>query len=161
MQPTKQQIINDNKNLRLLLIMSSLLIMGIVNYGYITNWIGLPFILLNFGYMLYWQITQKQIEKLKGKCPHCINGPIQGVDCHICQGSGKATIEIEKEWVKCPKCRNLHYGKGKIQKYQVNEIIYYCEQCKGIVQICTHKKEWVHKLKIISETEDKWRVCLA
>ena len=118
------------------------------------------------------QITKNHIKALideKGnarKCPQC-DGDKEFWDhhkqmsnpCDICQGTGKATKTIPKEWVECKhqwtsdECEICN--AEKIPKYNVDEIIYYCEQCKGIVPICTHKKEWVHKLKIISETEDE------
>ncbi|MEK6884241.1 MAG: hypothetical protein AABY22_31715, partial [Nanoarchaeota archaeon] len=50
----------------------------------------------------------------------------------------------------CPKCD----GKGKIPKYKVgDEINGYYHFNSGIGRI-------IIKLKIISETEDKWRVIL-
>ena len=125
-------------------------------------------------------ITQKQIKALideKGnprKCPECDNGSIQGVDCHICEGTDKATMEIKKEWVECPnivaelsyhiKC-NTCKGKGEIQKYQVNEEIEICGICGKQNQ--EHSRFYDNhnfkglKFKIISETENEQRVGLA
>ncbi|MEK6881376.1 MAG: hypothetical protein AABY22_17265 [Nanoarchaeota archaeon] len=102
------------------------------------------------------------------KCPEC---KIKDRVLCICQGTGKATISIPKEWVECPNipaelsyhinCRICN-GKGKIPKYKVGDEI---EEF-----ICQHLVsedaglEYQHycqdsiKLKIISETEDKWRV---
>ena len=66
-------------------------------------------------------------------------------DCPFCQGTGQATIEIEKEWIECPNCVKgvikkyqspaygkkclLCDGKGKIPKYKVGQIIIpeYCD----------------------------------
>ena len=115
-------------------------------------------------------ITQNQIEALKGKCPNC-NGHDMTIDgyevCINCKGTGKATIEIEKEkefeTIWSAVTINPSGSEGayiQIPKYKVGDIIYYCGKCKSIVPICTHKKEWVHKLKILSEIEDKWKVCL-
>lgn len=125
------------------------------------------------------QITAKEIEALKGKCLRCFNtshNPDDECDCFdickscgLCSGIGQATIEIDKEWVECPNIiTELSYhsnckvckGKGKISKYKVGEEIIpklcgnrqlskagYCMDCGEF-----------HKLKIISETEDKQRV---
>ena len=102
------------------------------------------------------QPTKQQIEALKGKCPKCRgfsrftlkgyprkNGQLK---CDLCQGTSRATIEIEKEWVECfycngegkpkqfqleLKCHKCN-GKGKVQKYQVGdeiEIKPNCTQC--------------------------------
>ena len=91
------------------------------------------------------QITKQQLETLR---------------------TGKATIEIDKEWVKCPECREQqmagdiysprHKGcKGKTPKYKIgNEI---CKMCHCDDCIAWHNINHDIKLKIISETEDKQR----
>mgnify|MGYP001563778882 CR=1 FL=1 len=124
------------------------------------------------------QITQNQIKALideqgnARKCLKCQNRQVVAqfnmnrsfkrmITCPDCQGTGKATISIPKEWVVCncggKGCTEC-YGKGKRLKYEVGEEIYYCLNnppcdCLGG---CNNKI----RLKIISETEDKWRVCL-
>mgnify|MGYP001591177554 CR=1 FL=1 len=101
-------------------------------------------------------LTQNQIEALKGKCPECDNGSIQGLDCPLCQGSGKATTLIEKEWVECPSCeghgyyyfnsnnpKNYHncrncggtpknIGKSKLLKHNIGDEIVFCRECKKL-----------------------------
>ena len=127
-------------------------------------------------------ITQNQIEILKGKCPEC-EGHDMTIDgypqfCSKYQGTGKATIEIEKEWVECPECERherecshegceyeckLNCVKGKIPKSQVGEEIYYCLVCnKEVNEYHKEKSESdeVIKLKIIPETETHWMACL-
>ena len=135
-------------------------------------------------------LTQNQIETLKGKCPECngdgyhfevINGArvTNNLDCPRCQGTGQATIEIEKEYIDCIGCLGVGYfkthngvvdcrgcnGKGKIQKYKVGEEIYYDPYFKVILTKYQFedldKIDDLIKLKIISETKDKWRVRLA
>ena len=112
------------------------------------------------------QITQNHIDALKGKCPECsINGTaLHNFPCEICNNSSRATIEIDKEFINA-KFGGKEFQKDiKIPKYKVgdeiivvidvNETTYYEE-----TTITINKKTL--KLKIISETEDKWRVCLA
>ena len=132
-------------------------------------------------------LSNEQIELLKGKCPEC-EGHDMTIDgypqfCLICQDTGKVTIEIEKDWVECPNincsvhfkgfpnialCKVCH-GKGKIPKYKVGEDIHlmYCGECGNIDEshtayCVTHARSLhgMHKLKIISETRNKWRVML-
>ena len=145
------------------------------------------------------QITPTELKKLKEKCHECI---IEGTDmrllpCGTCDNSGKATIEIDKEWVECPntmhnmgldlKCINC-LGRtktpNKIPKYKIgddieiieDEIVTFklgrienlTEEQRQKVENIGDKKEGLLitefyankkiKLKIISETEDKWRV---
>ena len=140
-------------------------------------------------------ITKNQIKALideKGnarKCPECIGKGIwkgetrghQSYTCFKCQGSGKATITIPKEWVKCPNCvkgiirkyQSLAYGKkcllcnskGNLPKYRVNEEIEVrvteVTNLKGESRFDDIQvDEYPLKLKIISETEKEWKVCL-
>ena len=119
------------------------------------------------------QITQNKIKALideKGKarkCPKCDGiGLWLGYKCHICNGSGKATISIPKEWVVCncggKGCTEC-YGKGKRLKYEVGEEIdleILCE-CKTWKKELGKKHGKIITLKIISETENEWRLCVA
>ena len=124
-------------------------------------------------------LTPQQIKALTGeKCPECkglgfvneFETPLaDGFECKSCNGTGLPTIEIKKEMVEC-KCgchseNNamrlidcLHYScKGKIPKYRVNQTIYYCKKDKVFDNEpfnCRHEI----KLKIISETKDKWKI---
>ena len=84
------------------------------------------------------QITQNKIETLEKKCPVCKGqggwyygneetGEGGGESCQDCEGSGKATIEIEKEWVErevlgveTQEGEFPHRTKIKIPKYKVN-----------------------------------------
>ena len=141
-------------------------------------------------------ITQNQIKALKGKCPEC---RVKDRVICICQCTGQATTEIEKEWVECPKCNgsgeyrervmgvdsdcvyqcNKCNGNGKIQKYNVGQTLYQRTKGIGELELLTTEEfelllsAWDYKeeqneiakdfikLKIISETENEWRVCLA
>ena len=116
------------------------------------------------------QITQNKIKALideKGKarkCPKCDGiGLWLGYKCHICNGSGKATISIPKEWVICncggKGCTEC-YGKGKRQKYEVGDEI---KIENGKVYPSKYAPLLIGelKLKIISETENEWRLCVA
>lgn len=112
----------------------------------------------------------------KGKHVEFSRGRLSGsVDCPRCVGTGQATIEIEKEWVECLNCKGLGVleriqgserkcidckGKGKIPKFKVGDGIDICEICGRLNQKHSrfyddHNFKSV-KLKIISETEDKW-----
>ena len=128
-------------------------------------------------------LTNQQIEALKGKCPACENGrflpnTINSV-CLVCQGTGQETINIEKEWVECCDCHlyrddnshfpSKHFGnKGQIPKYKVGDEIEVCEDCfcvwiknKNTTEKCSLGSCICHnfiKLKIISETEDKQKI---
>lgn len=120
---------------------------------------------------------KQQLEELNKKCPACYGATrdiYYGRDCQICECTGKNSIEIEKEWVECNKCKNDKiiqpaphcdncFGKNKIPKYKVGDEIYY-DLFSGIIDPKYYEdiKELddIFKLKIISETEDKWRVCL-
>ena len=133
-------------------------------------------------------LTQNQIEALKGKCPECSGGIIYDPEingeepCVFCQETGQATIEIEKEWTRCPNCKGdyvLSYtldeegrktdpifcdcNKGKIQKYKVGEEIM---ETIEVTEVSCHEETDITisrrtiRLKILSETEDEWRVCL-
>lgn len=92
-------------------------------------------------------LSQKQIDLLKSK----------------------AIIEIDKEWVECPKWNASHElpffdcfvckGKGKISKYKVGDVI----QSSNIIVPNDTKFTFDRipiKLKIISETEDKYKVIM-
>lgn len=129
------------------------------------------------------QLTEQQIEALQGKCPECNHNRIgffnewdrtikktSFPELCICKGTGQATIEIKKEWVESCDCSlyrddGLHfpskhfYGKGRIQKYNVGDVI---EELDSIWNDEEPEKSLVGivKLKIISETEDKWMVVL-
>ena len=107
---------------------------------------------------------------MKGKCYTSIDhSPL----C-TCQGTGKATITIPKEWVECELClkgithTNLELskckGKGKIPKYKVGQEIAINLSIGIIVPTEFVKAEeqiWkLIKLKIISETKTHWRVYL-
>ena len=112
------------------------------------------------------QITQNKIETLEKKCPVCKGqggwyygneetGEGGGESCQDCEGSGKATIEIKKEWVENKiKFKTINEqdraGVEKITKYKVGD------------EINAYPRGKVNplKLKIISETENKWKVCL-
>ena len=104
-------------------------------------------------------LTKTQIKALKGECPKCFGTkktPARRMDCRECKGTGQSSIEIKKEWVECELCL-----RG-IPKYKVGEIIDKVVDCD-----CTNWKKELGKkhgkyisLKIISETEDKWRVTL-
>ena len=122
------------------------------------------------------QPTKQQIEALKGKCPECkgaggeVGKPMEEGMCLLCQGTGNATITIPKEWVECPKCKNLENGgyycndcyknTGKIQKYKVGDeinIAIHSSFCSkyigGIIDLGCKPSCKTIKLKIISETE--------
>ena len=121
------------------------------------------------------QITQNQVKALideKGnarKCPEC---RIKDRVICVCQGTGKATIKIEKEWIECDclchikgkiaycNCAPEFCKDGKIPKYKVNEEIKLPFKIRSIDtgNIIGNK---IIKLKIISETENEWKVCLA
>ena len=113
-------------------------------------------------------LTQNQIEVLKGKCPKCdgYGAIVPYMECKSCNGLGKATIEIEKEWDECvcknwrEKDRKRHYfcnGKGKIQKYKVNDEICIAH---NHISYCEVYPDLCKKLKIISETETHWRAMM-
>ena len=117
-------------------------------------------------------ITQNQIEALideqgnARKCLKCQNRQVVAqfnmnrsfkrmITCPDCQGTGKATIEIEKEWVENKiKFKTINEqdraGVEKITKYKVGD------------EINAYPRGKVNplKLKIISETEKEWKVCL-
>ena len=121
----------------------------------------------------YWRVT-------------CIDGKlidknaISHGDCQKCLGSGKVIISIPKEWVECPNCEGKSYplfadvisivncglcfGKGKIQKYEVGDEIVINPFTSVVVPVDFVEAEgeiWkLIKLKIISETENEWKVCL-
>ena len=102
-------------------------------------------------------LTKPQIKALKGKCPECIGMGIYDDEkvrkfCKVCQGSGKSTISIPKEWVDYSP---FTIKQKEIQKYKVGEEISICPKC-GLENYkdnrCGVKPI---KLKIISETEDE------
>ena len=97
--------------------------------------------------------------------------------CEVCLGNKKATIEIDKEWVECSICDGSgecdSCANGYIPKYQVGQKLFLCLKCykintivlasikrymEYILSTCCEFR--VLKLKIISETEDKLRICL-
>ena len=92
------------------------------------------------------QLIKEQIETLKEKCPECKgSGTIyvpMGRDfkgaCLTCRSTGQAIIEIEKEMI--PQL-------VRVPKYKVGDEI----EVVG---------KWRIKLKIVSETEDKWRLVM-
>ena len=116
-------------------------------------------------------LTQQQIEALKGKCPACEDGnflpnTINSI-CLVCNGTGLPTIEIKKEWVECdnlgdgsPHSKLCSCSARKIPKYKIGDEIVICKLCLRIkeIQCKGHTYQSKIKLKIISETEDKWRV---
>ena len=127
-------------------------------------------------------LTQNQIKALideKGnarKCPECIGMGIYDDEkvrkfCKVCQGSGKSTISIPKEWVECGRC----HGQGKHSQKDGDDRVYFirtCKLCKGKGKIQKHNVGeeievdldytkfgiWSIKLKIISEIEDKQQI---
>ena len=114
------------------------------------------------------KLTQNQIKALKEKCPKCEGNDLNDIFdlknkklpkliCPLCKGTGKATIKIEKEYVKQGMTR---ISSKEISKYKVGDNIHYCNRCETIVLLCSHKQEWIIKLKIISETEKNWIVML-
>ena len=132
-------------------------------------------------------ITQKQTESLKGKCPIVWNMDEIRIAQHPesceCQGTGQASIEIEKEWRECdcychtkhsPERKGKHFGmvsgdfdcpdcngNGKIPKYKVGQEIGICPKC-GLENYKDNKcgvKPII--LKIISEMETHWKVISA
>ena len=117
-------------------------------------------------------LTKQQIKALideKGNarnCPECELGIITShseptKSCKLCQGTGKATIAISKEWVErevlgveTQDGQFPHRTKIKIPKYEVNEEIYYCLVCnKEVNEYHKRNSGDAIKLKIISETE--------
>ena len=135
-------------------------------------------------------ITKPQIEELideKGnpkKCRKCFGTkktPARRMDCRDCQGTGQATIEIDKELNICKcGCHSednamrlidcLHLScKGKIQKYKVGYAYEIHLVCGTIVEYfpqlgtkCLNCNRWIKRIKeqlleikIISETETK------
>ena len=125
-------------------------------------------------------ITQTQIEALideKGnarKCPKCIGITFvvvmgEKVYCKTCQGTGKSTITIPKEWVEDLGSR-LNEKNPEMSKVWIKKIPKYKVGQEIIPELCGNRQlsksgfcmdcgEY-HKLKIISETETHWRVCL-
>ena len=114
-------------------------------------------------------LTQNQIEVLKGKCPKCdgYGAIVPYMECKSCNGLGKATIEIEKE-CKCGHSIYNHMVKEDceydncdciifIPKYKVNDEICIAH---NHISYCEVYSDLCKKLKIISETEDKWRVVM-
>ena len=128
--------------------------------------------------------TKEQPEALKEECLECggtLFKKIAGISypCDVCFHTGKATIEIEKEWVECQDCvhwepyfRNTSFcqlcsNKGKIQKYKVGYAYEIHLVCGTIVEYfpqlgikCLNCNRWIKRIKeqlleieIISETE--------
>ena len=125
------------------------------------------------------KLTQNQIKALKEKCPKCEGNDLNDIFdlknkklpkliCPLCKGTGQATITIPKEWVErevlgvqTQEGKFPYRTKIKIQKYQVNEEIRICsKEFKTIMDCNCEYTDWI-KLKIISETEKEWKVCLA
>ena len=111
-------------------------------------------------------LTQNQIEALKGECPKCFGTkktPARRMDCRECKGTGQSSIEIKKEWVECELCLR------EIPKYKVGYIYEIHSLCGNIVEYfsqlgtkCLKCNNWIDrnkerliKIKIISETETK------
>ena len=124
-------------------------------------------------------LTSQQLEALKGKCPECngdgyhfevINGArvTNNLDCPRCQGTGQATIEIDKEYEDGYEHLPPRYRKPK---YKVGDEIYIWHSTLKDVILSKQEyelmlsaldkdekretKEETDILKIISETETK------
>ena len=123
---------------------------------------------------------------MKEECPKCFGTkktPARRMDCRECKGTGKATIEIDKELNICKcGCHSednamrlidcLHLScEGKIQKQQIGDEIYIWHSTLKDVILSKQEyelmlsaldkdekretKEETDILKIISETETK------